>query len=242
VRIQKVFSFGTCNGCNNVRWSLTNGYQEHAPPMINPYEALDSKPYVTASGAACVNTTPLNLHAAIQPTGISRAYCASVAINNTSGVTLPAGTYVFQNASLTISNISSVACAGCTFIFRGSSPGNLSLNNTSTVTMSAAASNTSDADYDGILFHRAPGGAMGSSAAPNLDLQNVNSFNLAGGIYFPGSYVRISNVSSSSNTNCLALVGGSIEVSNLSAFSFNVSNCTTYRTATPSARVPRLVE
>jgi len=242
VKARAVMSAGTCNGCSNTRWSFTEGYQEQAPPLSNPYAALDTKPYVTATGASCLNTAPLSSQGPIQPTGTSRAYCASVTISNTSAVTLSPGTYVFQNASLTVGSISSFACAGCTFIFRGTSPGNLSISNTSSVTLSAPASNASDPDYDGILFHRGTGGAMGSSSSPNLNLQSVSSFNLAGGIYFPGSYVRIGNVSSAGSTNCLALVGGTIEIGNLSSFRFDVSNCANYRTGVPSARIVRLAE
>jgi hypothetical protein len=165
-----------------------------------------------------------------------------VTINSASTVNLTPGTYVFQNASLTVGSISSFSCTGCTFIFRGATPGNLSITNTSSATLSAPAANADDAEYDGILFQRGPGGAMGTSSAPNLNLQSVASFNLTGGIYFPGSYVRIGSVSSSSSTNCLALVGGTIEISSLSSFRFDVSNCPTYRTGVPAARLARLVE
>lgn len=242
VRARAVTAVGTCNGCSNARWSFSEGYQNHAPPLDNPYAPLDTKPYTLASGASCLNTTTLNARGPIAPTGTTRAYCASVTVSNTSAVVFSPGTYVFQNASLTIGSISSFACSGCTFIFRGSSPGNLSITNTSAVNLSAPATNGDDADYDGVLFHRATGGAMGSNGSPNLNLQSVSSFNLAGGIYFPGSYIRIGNVSSSSSNNCLALVGGTIEISSLSSFRFDVSNCASYGTAVPATRVARLVE
>lgn len=242
VKARAVMAAGTCTGCSNTRWSFTEGYQEHAAPLSNPYEPLDTKPYVTATGASCLNTTPISVQGPIQPTGTGKAYCASVTIANWGAVTLSPGTYVFQNASLSVGRIASLACAGCTFIFRGASPGNLSISNTSTVTLSAPATNGSDADYNGVLFHRATGGAMGSSGAPNLNLQSVSSFNLAGGIYFPGSYVRIGNVSSAGSTNCLALVGGTIEIGNLSSFRFDTSNCASYGTAVPAARIVRLGE
>ena len=237
-----VMSLGTCNGCTNSRWDFAEGYQEHAPPLTNPYAALDAKSYVTATGAACLNTTALAAKGPIAPTGANKAYCASVTVSNTSAVTFTPGTYVFQNASLTIGSISSFACEGCTFIFRGTNPGNLSITNTSTANITAPQSNSDDADYNGIMFYRAPGGAAGSSGAPNLNLQSVSTFNLAGGIYFPDSYVRIGNVSSSSSAECLSLVAGTIEIGSLSRFSFDVAGCPTYGTAVASARIARLVE
>ena len=241
VRARAVMAFGTCNGCNNTRWQFTEGYQEHAPPFSNPYERLDTKPYTTATGASCLNSGPINATGPIAPTGTNRAYCFGVTVSNTSAVTFTPGTYVFQNAALTIGSISSFTCNGCTFIFRGTNPGNLSIGNTSTVTISAPAANADDPDYDGVIFHRM-GGAMGTASQPNINLQSVSSFNLAGGIYAPASFVRIGNLSSTSAANCLALVAGAIEISSLSSFRFDVSACATYRTGVPSARVARLVE
>lgn len=237
-----VMSLGTCSGCSNSRWSFAEGYQEHAPPLSNPYASLDTKPYTTATGASCLNTSQLNATGPIAPTGTNKAYCASVNVSNASALTFTPGTYVFQNASLTVGSISSFTCNGCTFIFRGTSPGNLSISHMSTANLTAPASNSSDADYNGILFHRGPGGAMGSSRAPNLDLESVSTFNLTGGIYFPGSYVRIGSVSSSSSANCLSLVAGTVDIGNLSSFSFDVSGCPNYGTNVPAARMARLVE
>ncbi|WP_158537222.1 pilus assembly protein TadG-related protein [Humitalea rosea] len=237
-----VMSLGTCSGCSNTRWSFTEGYQEHAPPLTNPYASLDTKPYTTATGASCLNTAQLNVNGPIAPTGTNKAYCGPVNVSNTSAVTFTPGTYVFQNASLTVGSITSFTCNGCTFIFRGTSPGNLSISNMSTANLTAPSSNSSDADYNGILFHRTTGGTMGTSGAPNLNLQSVSTFNLAGGIYFPGSYVRIGNVSSSSTANCLALVAGTVDIGNLSSFRFDVSGCHNYGTNIPAARIARLVE
>jgi hypothetical protein len=233
---------GTCSGCNNVRWSFAQGYQEHSPPLSNPYAFLDSKAHPTISGASCLNTTPLNANGPIQPSGTTKAYCASVTVSNTSAVTFSPGTYVFQNASLTIGSISSFACAGCSFIFLGSNPGTLSISNTSTVTISAPTVNSSDADYDGVLFHRLGPTATGSSGAPTLNLQNVSAFTLSGGIYFPNAYIKFGNVSSTANTGCVALVGGTIEIGSLSSYHFDVSTCASHGTLVPGTQTARLVE
>jgi len=242
VTAQAVVTVGTCTGCNNSRWRFSQGYQEHSPPLSNPYDKLDSKPQPTISGAGCLNSTPLNARGPIQPTGTLKAYCAPVTVSNTSSVTFAPGTYVFQNASLTIGSISSFTCNGCTFIFTGSNPGTLSISNTSAVTITAPPTNNDDSDYDGIIFYRVAAGDTGSSQNPTLNLQSASSFNLAGGIYFPQAYVKIGNVSSTATTGCLAVVGGTIEIGSLSSYQFDISDCGNYRTPVPTTQVARLVE
>ncbi len=242
VLAQGVAAVGTCAGCSNSRWSLTQGYQEHSPPLSNPYGFLDSKALPSISGASCLNTTPLNANGPIQPSGTTKAYCASVTISNTAAVSFAPGTYMFQNASLSIGSIASFACAGCSFIFIGSTPGNLSISNTSTVTVSAPTVNSSDADYDGVLFYRAGRSASGSSGAPTLNLQSVSSFNLTGGIYFPNAYIKMGNVSSTANSGCLAVVGGTVEIGSLSSYRFDISTCASHATPVPATQLARLVE
>jgi hypothetical protein len=242
VIIQTVIAVGTCSGCNNPRWSFSQGYKEHSPPMSNPYDYLDSKSHPTVNGASCLNTTTLNANGPIAATGATKAYCANVTVSNTSAVVLQPGTYIFQNASVTISNIASFACTGCSFIFTGSNPGTLNINNTSSVNMSARAVNNDDADYDGLLFHRVKSGITGSSASPTLNLSNVASFNLSGGIYYPQAYVKIDNMSSTMQSGCLALVVGTVAVNNFNNYRFDVSNCATFGTTVPTTQTPRLVE
>jgi hypothetical protein len=73
-------------------------------------------------------------------------------------------------------------------------------------------------------------------------MQRTSSLNLTGGIYAPDSYVKLSAVSSNSVTSCLSLVGGTLEISSLSSFSFNVSGCSSLRTPVSTARTARPVE
>jgi hypothetical protein len=242
VRTNMVNAVGTCNGCTNSRWNI-GSIREHAAPVSNPYAYLDSIARPTVSGASCLNTAPLNANGPIQPTGTTRAYCSSVTVSNTSAVTFSPGIYVFQNASLTVGSISSFACAGCSFIFTGTTPGTLSLSNTSTVTISAPTTSGTAPDYAGVLFYRVPPTVpSGTSANPTLNLQSVSTFNLTGGIYFPQGYVKIGNVSSTSNTSCMALVAGTLEIGSLSSYRFDVSNCPSYNTPVPTIQVARLVE
>jgi hypothetical protein len=84
--------------------------------------------------------------------------------------------------------------------------------------------------------------ATGSSGAPTLNLQNVSAFNLSGGIYFPNAYIKFGNLSSTANTGCVALVGGTIEIGSLSSYRFDVSNCTSQGTRVPGTQLARLVE
>lgn len=239
VRAVAAVAAGSCSGCNNTRWSFAQGYQENAAPLSNPYERLDSKPVPTP----CVRPgRGPNNTVTIEPTGTARAYCEEVTLGNQSSVSLRSGTYVFRNAPFNVSGTSSFTCNGCTFIFTGTDPRTISLGNVSTVNITAPSANNDDPDYDGVLIHRARGGAPGNAGNPGIRFQNASSFNVVGGIYAPDSHVALGQVSSNTTTTCLALVAGSVEISGLSSFRFNASGCATARTPLPVARVARLVE
>jgi hypothetical protein len=243
VTAQMVITVGTCTGCAYA--SLTSGYQEHAPPVSNPYSRLDSKAQPTFSGASCL-TIPAQTTTAIAVTGTSRAYCnGTMNVNNTGNVVaFTPGTYIFQNASLNISSVGGFTCAGCTFVFTtgGGTPGTLNITNTSTVTISAPASNSADADYDGVLFYRVASGTAGSSGSPTLNMQGLTNLNLTGGMYFPQAYVKIANLSSSSTATCRALVGGTLDIGQLGNFNFSVAGCAANNTPVPATQVARLTE
>ena len=245
VKARAVVAFGTCSGCNNTRWTLAEGFQEHAAPLSNPYERLDNKPVPPN----CVNDPRTRSSDPLPPTGVTKAYCpsplagspAEIVVSNGPGVTFAPGTYVFRDVSFTVRSISSFTCNGCTFIFTGTAPRNFNLSDMSSITVSAPTTNPDDSDYDGVVIHRGRG-AVGSSGSPNLTMQRAASFNITGGIYAPDSYVKVSSVSSNTTTSCLALVGGTVEISSLSSFRFNTSGCADLRTPVPMARVARLVE
>ncbi|MFC0408550.1 TadE/TadG family type IV pilus assembly protein [Roseomonas elaeocarpi] len=240
-----VSTVGTCSGCDNTRYTLTEGYRANAAPITNPYAGLDAKLKPSFSGTAqCQNNKATSISTSPVPIETSgKAYCGNLSIGNASSIPFPSGTYVFYNASLTIGSLSSVSCSGCTFLFLGDNAGSLSISNTSSVTMTAPALNKYDSDYNGMLFYRAAtASAAGSSSSPTLNLQSVSSFNLSGGIYFPNAYVRVGNVSSASPSSCLPLVGGTLEIGQLSGFRFDVSGCSTFNTGTGQVVVARLVE
>ncbi|GGC50783.1 hypothetical protein GCM10011504_31510 [Siccirubricoccus deserti] len=235
-----VTAMGTCNGCTDKRYSIGE-IREHAPPVSNPYAYLDNMARPTVSGASCL-TAPPDTKVPIAPTGPNRAYCSSVTLSIGDGMTLSPGIYVFQNGSLTIGNGSGFNCAGCTFVFTGTSPGSLSISSTSKVTMSAPTSAT-DPDYAGVLFYRVPSATpSGSSDDPTLHLHSVATFDLRGGIYFPRAYAKINSLSSTATTGCLALVAGTVEISSVAKYRFDVSDCPNYSTAVPTTRAARLVE
>ncbi|WP_458094602.1 hypothetical protein [Roseomonas sp. WA12] len=237
VRARAVVAFGTCSGCNNTRWTLAEGFQEHAAPLSNPYEQLDRKPVPPG----CMPPPTMDAAGAIPVTGVTRAYCADVEVGNRSSITFRPGTYVFKDAALRVGSTASFACNGCTFIFTGTSPRNFNLSNMASITISAPSMNADDSDYDGIVIHRGRG-AVGNAGNPNLIMQSSASFNIKGGIYAPDSYVRVGSISSNTTTSCLALVGGTLEIGSLSSFRFNTSGCADLRTPVPMARVARLVE
>lgn len=243
VTADSMVSAGGCSGCNNKsKVQLSNGYQEYAQPIGNPYAHLDS---LAAPGVnSCHNTGPLNVQGPLTPytTSEKKAYCGDVTVSNWGSIVFPSGTYVFRNASLTVTSISSLTCLNCTFLFIGTNPGRLSISNLSSAKLSAPATNSLASAYDGVLFYRAAAGTTGSSGNPTLNLQSVSSIDLAGGIYFPQAYAYIGNLSSAGNANCLPLIAGTLDIRQLSSFQFSVANCAAYGTPVPAQQSARLVE
>jgi Flp pilus assembly protein TadG len=252
---QSVVTAGTCAGCESTLPSshyhymtLTNGYQERADRIGNPYADLDAS---LPPSESCTADKQISFQASMKPFAeTGTVYCGAngqttYRVENTGAVTFRSGTYVFKNASLSISSIASFNCLGCTFVFIGDKPGTFNITNTSKATMGAPAFNTDSSAYDGMLIYRranASGETVGSSSSPTLNMQSVGSFDFSGGIYLPNAYARFSNTSGVSSRNCLAIVAGSLEVSSLSTVRVNTSGCANDNVSVAAVQVPSLVE
>jgi len=265
---QGVVTAGSCAGCTNRNVTLAEGFQNNAPRIANPYQALDSL-QVPDPPCSTSTKTLFNSHVempAFEQTGT--AFCnKAFAIGQDSKVELDPGTYIFRNASLTISSLSQLRCTGCTFILvgtgtgtqasfaaqnlssficddctialLGSNPGQVSFTSLSSARITAPRVNPYDARLNGMIITRA--NAVGG-ASPALNMSNLSSIELAGGIYVPNGHARITNMSAPKPNTCLPLVAGSLEVAQLSNFPFNTSGCADRNTAVPEIKVPRLVE
>ncbi|MDI3307061.1 MAG: hypothetical protein QJR07_08155, partial [Acetobacteraceae bacterium] len=156
------------------------------------------------------------------------------------------GTYVFYNSSLNI-NGGTVNGTGVSFVFTGSQQGgsyqaggpNIGAN--ATVHLSAPLDGQGHPSplLDGILFYRDIRATNGNGQGnPVVNINGGPSVTLAGGMYFPNSYVKYSG---SLDTNiCSVLVGGTIEMTGNSGL--NVSNCQQFGSITPMTKIVRLVE
>lgn len=268
---QGVVTAGTCAGCTNRNVTLTEGYQNNAPRIGNPYQAVDA---LQAPNPPC-STSNVKLFnskveiPAFEQTGT--AFCnGAYAIGKDSSVELDPGTYIFRDASLTISSLSALRCTGCTFILVGTGagtaasfsaqnlstflcddctiallgrqPGQASFTSLSTARITAPATNRYSTALNGMIIVRSDAGASGSSSSPTLSMMNLSSIQLAGGIYVPNGYVKIASMSAPNPSTCLPLVAGTLEVGQLSNFPFDVSGCAGGNTAVPEIKVPRLVE
>ncbi|MFH5925641.1 pilus assembly protein TadG-related protein [Roseomonas xinghualingensis] len=265
---QGVMTAGSCTGCTGRNVTLTEGYQNNAPRIANPYQGLDSLQVPDPPCSTSTNTS-FNSHVempAFEQTGT--AFCnKAYAIGQDSKVELDPGTYIFRNASLTISSLSQLRCTGCTFILvgtgtgtpasfsaqnlssficddctialLGSRPGQVSFTSLSSARITAPRVNRYDARLNGMIITRA--NAVGSGS-PALSMSNLSSIELAGGIYVPNGHAKISNMSAPNPSSCLPFVVGSLEVGQLSNFPFDTSGCAGRNTAVPEIKVPRLVE
>lgn len=268
---QGVLTAGNCEGCTNPNVKLTEGYQEQAPPISNPYSRLDKlvppDPPCTTSAVKTFNaTTRMPRYEQSRTAFCNGAY----AVGNDGAIVLDAGTYVFRNASLSFGGTPEVRCNGCTFIMigtgsgtaasftvanlnrflcdncsivlLGSRPGQVKFSSVSTVRLTAPVNNAYDPALNGMIISRANAGPSGSSSSPTLELANLNSIDVLGGVYAPNAYTRISNMTAPNPSTCLPIVTGSLEISQLNNFPFDVSGCPARNTAVPQVTVPRLVE
>lgn len=268
---QGVITAGTCSGCTGSKVSLTEGYEEHAPPVPNPYAYLDQ---LAAPNPPCTTDTNTRFTSRTQMPRFEQtgtAFCnAAYTVGNSNKVELDAGTYIFRNASLTISSLSELNCNGCTFVLvgtgtgttasfnteslssficdncavvlLGSSPGQVSFNSLSKARFTAPATNRYDSALNGMIIVRANSGPTGSSSNPTMRMASLSSIELAGGIYVPNGYARISNMSAPAPSTCLPMVVGTLEIGQLSSFPFDVSGCPSRNTPVPQVMAPRLVE
>jgi hypothetical protein len=268
---QGVVTAGTCTGCTNQNVSLSEGYQNNAPRIANPYSGLDA---LTPPDPPCTTNTRIQFDSKLEMPAFEQtgtAFCnASYTVGQDSRVELDPGTYIFRNASLTIRSLSELRCNGCTFILigtgagttasftaqnlssflcdnctialLGSHPGQISFTSLSSARITAPRVNAYSTDLNGMILVRADSGATGSSSKPTLNMSNLSSIELLGGIYVPNGYTKITSMSAPNPSTCLPLVVGSLEVGQLSNFPFDVSGCPGRNTAVPEITVPRLVE
>ncbi|WP_158600943.1 pilus assembly protein TadG-related protein [Teichococcus wenyumeiae] len=268
---QGVVTAGNCDGCTNPNVKLTEGYQEQVPPISNPYAQLDKlvppdPPCTTNATINFNSTTRMPRYEQSHTAFCNKAY----SVGNDNTVLLDAGTYIFRNASLSLGGATEIRCNGCTFVLvgtgtgmaasftaanlnrflcdncsivlLGSHPGQVTFGSLSTARLTAPTTNLYNSVLNGMIITRANAGATGSSGNPTLNLSNLNSIDLLGGIYVPNGYARISNMTAPNPSTCLPVVAGSLEVSQLNNFPFDVSGCPSRNTPVPQVMVPRLVE
>ncbi|WP_277755321.1 pilus assembly protein TadG-related protein [Teichococcus oryzae] len=268
---QGVVTAGTCSGCTNSNVKLTEGYQDRAPAIADPYAKLNN---LTVPNPPCTASTTIQFTSRAEipryeQTGT--AFCnASYRIGKDSKIALDPGTYIFRDASLTISSLSELTCNGCTFILvgtgsgttasfsaenlssfacenctialLGSKPGQVNFTSLSTARLTAPLTNSYDPALSGMIIVRSDSGPVGSSSSPTLRMSNLSSIDLLGGIYVPNGYTKITSMSAPNPSTCLPIVVGTLEIGQLSNFPFDVSGCPARKTAIPEIRVPRLVE
>jgi hypothetical protein len=203
-------------------------YNYNSLPATNPLQVLDSKSFNTRTG----NTAPC-----------SKSQCGTVTLNpNSAGaygnltvttgdnVTFNSGTYFFYNATIKI-NGGIVNGTGVTLVLLGDS--SLSISG-GTVNLSAATTNATSADLNGVLI---------DDQAPNKS-KNAVTINgggqvaLGGALYFPNVNVTWNGTIANTHTTCTDVIANTITLSG-SAY-MSTQNCT--KNTIPQTQVVALVQ
>jgi hypothetical protein len=217
------------NGCvNSGNCNPGVPYNYNALPATNPLQVLDTESFNTRTG----NTNPC-----------SKSQCGTVTLNpnstgaygnltvtNGDNVTFNAGTYFFYNATIKI-NGGIVNGTGVTLVLLGDS--SLSISG-GTVNLSAATTNATSADLNGVLI---------DDQAPNKS-KNAATINgggqaaLGGALYFPNVNVTWNGTIANTHTTCTDVIANTIAMTG-SAY-MSTQNCT--KNTIPQTQVVALVQ
>jgi len=240
--------------------SITAECYAQAPPAPLPdsMEALmTAGPMPSFTGATCLSTQGVQgtvtgaVNPTSGPTGTSRAWCGNGPNStlNFQNATLAGGVYYVQNASLTFSG-TTTCVGGCTFVLMGNNPGNLEMNGSATVTLTAPTTMpiaaVGDArDYQGVLFYRHcidPSATCArTTGQPNTSTINGSSTSIIqGAMYFPYHDVLVAGTGTVQQGDCNPIVGRDMRFTGTAEI--EVSGCGAFGIDPAEARVARLLE
>ncbi len=240
-----VISSGNCSGCDG-HLDLTYPMQTDQPPTTDPFAAVQTVALPSFSGSGC---RPMpSLHGTVSlPPSSTQAFCAGadLKINSTDVVNLSPGMYFFYGSNISITGNATLQCPSCTngqgvtLIMtgpnNGADTGSLDISGGVTVTLSAAANNSWNPAFDGILFY-----VDARSGAP-VTVTGGSGIAMAGGLYFPSSAVKFAGGGSAdAQTICSILVSATLTISGDSYFGTN--GCPALGLPTSSGQSVKLVE
>ena len=251
VSVASLQASGGCNNCTGSNITLQRPPSIYQPPTPDPFKAkVQSVVLPSFSGNTCTTTPAAKGVSTLLPTSVTgKAYCTKdLQISTGDTVNLVPGTYFFWNTNIKITG-GSLQCPTCTgssgvtIIFTGNPAANIggiSIGGGATVTLQAPAVNAWNANFDGILFYRDVQAPAGN---PGVSVNAGSNVTLAGGLYFPSTYVKFSGnmtVGGVAATTCLVLVAAQVDLTGNSGFAS--SGCGAGNTAVAQLASIRVVE
>lgn len=200
--------------------SAINGATDLQPYNIAMQDPYASLPTAVPSGMNCTN---FNSHIVNTPGGGNSGgvtlspgcFSNFNAGNNT--YTLQPGTYYLNNTDLSLNGQTRLEGTGVTIILTGSSPGSVSMNGNSSISLTAPTTGT----YANMLLIQSPNATTGNDNTIN---GNNNSM-LDGAVYFPSGDLTFTG-SSAAATQCAMVVAYTVEFTGNATIQNDTSSCT----------------
>jgi len=250
--IQSFYSAGGCSGCTGGGVTTTYPARTYQAPIPNPFASLDSvvwPPFSTSPNVKCQDVSKgATTLTPYETSGL--AYCSDLQMANGDNIVVTPGTYFFWNSSIKITG-GTLTCLGCDvttgvgvhIVLLGSTDakeGIIDING-GIVTLSAAKTNVTFPELQGILFYRQnlTGSDCGgcNSGGAEVTINGDTGTNLAGGFYFPGVDAKYNGNAGSA---CTVIVGGAIQMNGDATL--NEAGCANLGTGVPRTQIVALVE
>ncbi|MBV8061209.1 MAG: hypothetical protein JO126_09185 [Alphaproteobacteria bacterium] len=215
----------------NVQSKTTNG-----TPVADPYSKVTVPSYGGCNHTNSVYNSGVNV--TLNP-GV---YCGGLTFNGQQNVTLNPGTYYITNGDFIANGGTTITCNctkstdGVTFVMTGSSPGNVTMNGNSTMTLNAPTDPSNP--LHGFLFYQSKSDGCGGQSA--IFNGNSNS-TMNGTLYFPGAQVTWNgNSVTNANNACVQVIGNTVMLNgtaNMTDTACNSQGAGMIYTQTPGVQV-----
>jgi hypothetical protein len=200
----------------------------HHLPFMDPYAGKYSTTVPT--GMSCNNFNTHKYNVGSGPTAVkhlSPGCFTSFAPNGSDTYYMDPGVYYLDSTNFALNGNDTLIGTGVTIVLTGTTPGNLQINGTSTVQISAPnASNcgtyggVNTCNYKNMLFIQSPNAATNNGNTIN----GSNASTYDGALYFPSGQVSFTGTSGNM-TKCLMVVANQVVFSGNTNLQNNTTGC-----------------
>lgn len=218
--------------------------QPHHFAMPDPYQNKYST--TVPSGMTCQNFQQHSYNVGVGQAAVkhlSPGCYTAFAPNGADTYYMDPGVYYLDSTSFTLNGNDTLIGSNVTIVLTGTSPGNVSMNGTATVQISAPnASNcgsfgspaVNTCDYKNMLFIQSASAALNNGNTIN----GTSNSSFDGAMYFPKGQVSFTGTAAST-TKCASIVANQVVFSGTTALQNSVSGCVSNTTV--QAKTVRLV-